>query len=439
MRYLLIFVLAAGAAEFKDLLRRIDAEKNAVKRRDLVERLAAADTLQASHALLKIARHDPDVPVRVVAIAGLGRTKVTGATRLLATLATEGGVRAVRQAVGRALASRGDALQIIHRAILGPKADDLTRGLLIEALGALRGPDALLRLLKIAAGDSAFLRCEALRALARRADGRDELVSLLATLVRARTDLPTAMTVLDLIETRPDVRHLPTVEHLLTRPEPAVLEAARHAVTLLRYRRDVAAARAAAAAAKKEGYEFAPVNPPVPPPPRPRYDLVFGCDSTGSVFSYVGEIQRRIRSHYRYLVENGADVRVGLVVFRDARASAKYPTSQALPLTHDPAQVEAFLAGVRAGGTDSQGAAASVGLTQGLDRMGWRDGASRSFTLIGDSRLDDPPKCYRTVRLHRFADGVRVKVLYLLRTRKKVPEDIVKLAEIGGAALGLLE
>jgi hypothetical protein len=275
--------------------------------------------------------------------------------------------------------------------------------------------------------------------LAGRSDGLDELVALLPVLLRKYRDPATVMTVLDLVEARPDVRHLPALEPLETFLDPVVKEAVAHVLAVLRHAQAKAAARAAAAAAKEEGYEFAPPEVPPSPPPRPRFDLVFALDSTGSVCAHLDQIRERIRSGYRYLVGLGSDVRVGIVAFRDQRTMRKYPTLEVQPLTHDLSKVEEFLSGIRAGGADSRGAAASVGLHEGLDRMGWRRGATRAFTLIADSRLDEPARCCRTAAVHRAADGARIRVLYLLRTRRSVPDGVRKLAEVGGSTLELLE
>jgi len=81
----------------------------------------------------------------------------------------------------------------------------------------------------------------------------------------------------------------------------------------------------------------------------------------------------------------------------------------------------------------------SLGLAEGLDRMGWRRDARGSFTLIADSRLDDPARCTSLAKIHLAADGIGLKVVYVLRTRSKVPADVRALSEVSGFTLEVME
>jgi hypothetical protein len=320
--------------------------------------------------------------------------------------------------------------------MVNPRADALTRGLAVEAAGLLADARSLHALLALVTSDDAHLRTEALRALARRADGREPLRELLVETLRKRRDIGTVMAILDLVEERPDPGLIPDIEPLTTFLEPVVKDAAEHALAVLRYEKQKALAKKADA----DGYA---VNPPPgspgPPGPRPRFDLVFAFDSTGSLAGQMPAILERIRGRYRFLADLGSDVRVGIVVFRDARRGEHREPVTILPLTHDLVAVEAFLAKVRTSGVDSQGAAVRLGLTEGLGRMTWREKASRTFILIADTRCDDPKTCAAIAAMHRKADGTRVRVLYVLRTRGTIPDDLKELARAGGGALEVLE
>ena len=61
------------------------------------------------------------------------------------------------------------------------------------------------------------------------------------------------------------------------------------------------------------------------------------------------------------------------------------------------------------------------------------------MTVITDSRCHDPAACRRVAAIHHRADRTRVKVLYLLRTRRKIPDSITDLARAGGTIVEVLE
>jgi len=435
-----LVILLTGSGDLSKLLEKIGSEKSPERRLELVRDLSGSETARAAAALAKIVANDVSPDVRVAAAKALGASGAENASGLLLDLLRKGGIRRVRRAVGHGLSGRPGGTDAVLRLLDESSGDQLTRGLCVEALGAAPGPAALHRLLKLAAGDDVFLRCEALRAIAARSDGDRELIPLLHSILRKHRDTPTVMSAIDLVERRPALELRSAMENLRTFLDPVVSRAVAHALAVLRYRQALRDAAAAAGAIEEKGYEFSPDDdPPMPPPPRPRFDLVYGFDSTGSVSTHLPVIRKQLRARHRFLVEIGADVRVGVVVFRDDRRMRKYPSIQLQPLTHDLVAVEAFLEGIRAGGADSQGAAVSRGLKEGLGRMGWRENARGSFTLIADSKLDHPVLCRRMARLHLMADGVGVKVFYLLRTRASIPEGVRALAEAGGSAMEIME
>jgi len=122
------------------------------------------------------------------------------------------------------------------------------------------------------------------------------------------------MAVLDLVRMHPDPALIPGVTRVLTFPEPALLKAADHVLRHLRHEEW----KRAAGVAGKEGYA-PPGTPKDPPGERPRFDLVYALDGTGSVAGRLDTITWKIQQRYRFLEEMGSDVRVGIVVFRGHR------------------------------------------------------------------------------------------------------------------------
>ena len=226
---LLALFLLLASGELDSILEKLGREGDPAARRALVGLVAARHTNRSVLALERIVRTDPDVTVRVAAARGMGASKAENALERLGALLVHGGVRAVRRVVAEGVAGRTGGPDALSKAVSDPKKDPLTIGLLVEALGVVPGPVALHQLLRLAAGEDAHRRGAALRALAGRKDGRDELVSLIQVLVKKHRDPATVMTVLDLVEARPDIRLLPAVDLLTTFLEPSVREAAGHA------------------------------------------------------------------------------------------------------------------------------------------------------------------------------------------------------------------
>ncbi|MCU0728046.1 MAG: HEAT repeat domain-containing protein [Planctomycetes bacterium] len=432
-----VLLLASAAARGEDpvagLLERLAGAQDPGDRIALVRQLAGEGSGRAATALARLIRTDPVPAVRIEAAAALGRIAGEETTALLLDLLGEGGISGVRQALARSLDGARRRAALLER-LGSPKPDGPGRALLTEALGEFGDPASLHALLSVAADEKGDVtrRIVALEALSRRADAGEQVTELLAAILARSRDTTLLMAALDAIRGRPDPALLPGAERALTFPEGPIQEAARHAVDLLRFE----AARRAAAAAAAEGYGSNPPTTPLPPPDRPRFDIVFAFDSTGSVCGHLDLIQERILLRCRALTDLGSDVRVGVVAFRTARQPE---TTQVLPLTHDLDVVRRFVADAKAGGADSQGAAIHLGLEEGLDRMPWRRGARRAITIVADSRCHDPERSLSIAKIHLAADQTRVHVLYLLRTRTKVPDSVRDLAAAGGGTVEVIE
>ena len=70
-----------------------------------------------------------------------------------------------------------------------------------------------------------------------------------------------------------------------------------------------------------------------------------------------------------------------------------------------------------------------------LDRMGWRWNASRCVHLIADSKCHDPRTAKLVVRVHFAADTTRTRVVYVLRTRRSIPDEMKEIARLGGTGV----
>jgi HEAT repeat protein len=422
---------AIGADDgLDDLLKELARAKEPSVRVGVARLLAARGGSRAAGVLAKLVKSDPHPDVRTEAALALGRIKADNALELLLELLPDGGIHPVRDALARAIALRNggaDALALLDHT----RTDLLGRGLLVEALGEFRDPATLHRLLTLSVSTEKLLRIEALRALSRRGQAEEEFLSaMLAVLMKSR-NTALLMGVLDLVEKHPEPALIPGVRRALTFPEPAIRNAADHALAHLLYEER----KRAGVVAAKDGYA-PPGTPRKPPEDRPRFDLVFALDATGSVAGKLPVLRKRIADRALFLESMGADLRVGIVVFRGHRRAGE---GQVLPLTHELPAVLTFLESLETGGTDSGGAAIYLGLTEGLDRMGWRWNARRSVFLFADSKCHDPSRSRAIASIHLAADRTRVNVLYLLRTRHEVPESILELARIGGGVVEIIE
>jgi hypothetical protein len=303
---------------------------------------------------------------------------------------------------------------------------------MIEALGADPSLEAATQLERMARGADAFVRVEALRALAGHTAGREAVPLLLRQLLAKHHDLDTTMAGLDIAESLADADFKDVADLLDTFLEPEV----QGAVAAARQRLAYLEAVAAAAKAQKGGYGVA--SPPDPPPVRPRVDIVYLFDASGSVCGHIDVIKRRIRREAETLARTGCDFRLGLVAYRDRSVTHAQWSTLTLPLTYDLAKAEAWIDTVAAGGCGT-GAAMPEAFAQGLSRMGWRWSARRQIALISDSPAGERSRSEALVKLHFLADHTRVDVWYLYRTRPQLPPDIERLARIGGGIVESLE
>jgi hypothetical protein len=128
---------------------------------------------------------------------------------------------------------------------------------------------------------------------------------------------------------------------------------------------------------------------PTEPPPRgPELDVVFCVDCTGSMGSYIKAAKKSIGTIARTLVEEeGYDLRVGVVAYRDYNDTDGSGPFTTFPFTSRIEEMEAYVAGLSASGGRQQDGAEAVeeGLRRAAD-MEWRTNIQTKICiLIGDA------------------------------------------------------
>jgi len=431
-----MLTLCAGSAraadELQTLLANLAKCEDGAARREMCAQLAKETAMRAAERLRHLVRTDPDWTVRVAAAAALGDSPIRECTDFLVELIAEGGPREVRRAVARALVHRGGRAPLLVR--YEKSADDeLARSLILESLVEDPSLEAAGVLEHAARNDDPFVRTEALRCLSLHKQGADLVPPLLKQILDKHQDINTIMACLDLAESMADADFKNVMEMLGTFLEPEVQGALEAARRRLAYIDAVAASKKA-----QQGGYGSTIVVPDPPLPRPRVDIVYMFDASGSVCGHIEMIKKRIRREAETLARTGSDFRLGLVAYRDTGVKYDQWITRTLPLTYDLAQAEAWIDSVGAAGCGT-GSALPEAFDQGLSRMSWRWGARRQIALICDSKMGPPGRACATARIHYAADHTRVDVWYLYRTRPQLPPDVEQIAKIGGGIVESVE
>lgn len=426
----------AGEDQLKDLLAALEGSADVTTRCSLVRKIVSQNSPAAAARLLRIAKNDPAPEVRATAARGIGSMKdVQDAEQLQLALLDYGGVKEVRRAVAAGLIDRGGQLPALLRILADPEMTALSKGLVVEAIASFPGPEPVVVLERLARGPDPFLRCEALRGLARHPEGQGFLPSVLVDVLGEHQDLETVLSGLDLASDFADGDFRPLADLLDTFLQPEVQPAVESARARIEYMEALAAFDARKGTVYDSGGE-----PPEPPPPRPRLDMVYVFDATGSVVGHLDLIIRTIKDEADVLRRAGGDVRLGLVAYRDTPKRRATWETHALPLTYDVERAEQWFRDVDSGGADSRGAAIARGLHQGLDRMGWRwSKARRHCMLVADSKASSQADCENVAGIHFRSDRTRVHVWYLARTRTQIPESVSALSRVGGGRVRIVD
>jgi len=132
-------------------------------------------------------------------------------------------------------------------------------------------------------------------------------------------------------------------------------------------------------------------GPAAAAPPKPKVDLVFAIDTTGSMGPYIAAVQDSARS-ITNLLFSAADARVALVDYKDLYqdcASDEYASQVDLPFTATATDFGPSVDGLSAtGGCDIPESVYS-GIMTGL-ALPWRPDARRALLVMGDAPPHDP-------------------------------------------------
>jgi hypothetical protein len=112
-------------------------------------------------------------------------------------------------------------------------------------------------------------------------------------------------------------------------------------------------------------------------------DVVFVIDATGSMQWVLDAVKQRMADLVDTLRALVADVRFGVVIYRDGDDPEW--TVRALPLTYSTLRVEGFLDGVAASGGGSYAEDIEAGFRTALASGGWRRDAVRMVLIVGDA------------------------------------------------------
>jgi hypothetical protein len=138
------------------------------------------------------------------------------------------------------------------------------------------------------------------------------------------------------------------------------------------------------------------VSPPQPgpgPEPTPagahQIDVVFTIDTTGSMGGLIDGAKRTVWSIATHIkqADPQADLRIGLVAYRDLGQGDEY-TTRDVPLTSDLDAAFAQLSTFRAAGGGDVPEDIAAGLSDAL-KMQWRDGAQKMVFIVGDAAPAD--------------------------------------------------
>lgn len=147
-------------------------------------------------------------------------------------------------------------------------------------------------------------------------------------------------------------------------------------------------------------------------PPRPRLDLAFVLDSTGSMAEEIAGVKATIRAVARELDALGADIRVGLVEFKDRSDSF---VTRVYPMTEDLDAFATEVDRIHAQGGGDRPESVNAGLSVAISQLSWDTGATaRIAFLVGDAppHLDYADDVsYATSMRHAARRGIQVHTI----------------------------
>jgi len=118
----------------------------------------------------------------------------------------------------------------------------------------------------------------------------------------------------------------------------------------------------------------------------PELDLVFVCDATGSMGSYIFAAQQNICSIVdRVHAEHEADVRFALVSYRDHPPQDSSYITKVFDFTDGTAQMKSYVDTMSASGGGDGPEAVTAAMDDALRRVSWRPNSTKIAVLIADA------------------------------------------------------
>ena len=145
-------------------------------------------------------------------------------------------------------------------------------------------------------------------------------------------------------------------------------------------------------------------------PQKPRLDVLFLLDATGSMGDEISQIQKTIASIAERIdrIEPRPELRLGLVAYRDR--GDDYVT-RVYDFTPDLAQFQQLLASVSADGGGDTPESLNEGLHDAVQQVGWTDDAVRLIFLVADAPPHlDYPQDYDYIKEARVAVSKGIKI-----------------------------
>ncbi|MBL8723914.1 MAG: FHA domain-containing protein [Planctomycetes bacterium] len=137
-------------------------------------------------------------------------------------------------------------------------------------------------------------------------------------------------------------------------------------------------------------------------------EIVFVCDSTGSMGATLQAAKDTMALMLGVLRRLVPDARFGIVTYRDHGKSEEYVTRQ-LPLGSDVWRAVNFVNGIAANGGGDQPEAVRDGLDAAFAQA-WRPGTRRVVVLVGDAPPHERDRAALTTAIRRFARSPECRV-----------------------------
>jgi len=119
--------------------------------------------------------------------------------------------------------------------------------------------------------------------------------------------------------------------------------------------------------------------------PETELDLCFICDCTGSMSSYIQAAQKNIHAIVKKITEShGANVRFGLISYRDHPPQERSYVTQCHPFTESLADMRRYVDSMSAKGGGDGPEAVTAGM-QAAFELPWRPNATKVCVLIADA------------------------------------------------------